>query len=98
MKDLLFLQVSDKVSQVTGISVSHMLTTTTEECNDARYLLVRALAALQFTDTDIARYTHRTRQSVCYLRSHYKRSHKWTLANDWKTIRQWLENTFFQCK
>lgn len=98
MKENLFRSVSAFVSETTGIPVPDMLVSTTEECTDARYLLVRALSALDFTDIDIARHIGRTRQAVGYLRSKYKRCKKWTIANDWKTICQWLENNYFNCK
>ena len=98
MKENLFLQVSEKVSETTGIPVPSMLSSTTEECTDARYLLIRALSALDFTDIDIARHIGRTRQAVGYLRSKYKRCEKWTIANDWKTICQWIENNYFKSK
>lgn len=98
MKQNLFTQVSEKVSETTGISIPDMLTSVSEECTDARYLLIRALTALSFTDIDIARHIGRTRQAVGYLRSKYKRSRKWTIENDWKTIRKWIENNFFQSK
>ena len=98
MKQNLFTQVSEKVSETTGISIPDMLTSVSEECTDARYLLIRALTALSFTDIDIARHIGRTRQAVGYLRSRYKRSCKWTIENDWKTIRKWIENNFLQSK
>lgn len=94
MKQNLFTQVSEKVSETTGISIPDMLTSVSEECTDARYLLIRALTALSFTDIDIARHIGRTRQAVGYLRSKYKRSKKWTLANDWKTISKWIESNY----
>lgn len=98
MKQNLFTQVSEKVSETTGIAIADMLSSVTEECTDARYLLIRALTALSFTDIDIARHIGRTRQAVGYLRSKYKRSKKWTLANDWKTISKWIENNYLQSK
>lgn len=98
MKENLFQSVSAFVSETTGIEVPCMLSSTTEECTDARYLLIRALSALDFTDIDIARHIGRTRQAVGYLRSKYKRCKKWTIANDWKIIRQWLENNYFKSK
>lgn len=98
MKENLFQSVSAFVSETTGIEVPCMLSSTTEECTDARYLLIRALSALDFTDIDIARHIGRTRQAVGYLRSKYKRCEKWTIANDWKIIRQWLENNYFKSK
>ena len=98
MKQNLFTQVSEKVSETTGIAIADMLSSVTEECTDARYLLIRALTALSFTDIDIARHIGRTRQAVGYLRSRYKRSRKWTIENDWKTIRKWIENNYLQSK
>lgn len=98
MKENLFHSVSAFVSETTGIPVPDMLRCTTEECTDARYLLIRALSALDFTDIDIARHTGRTRQAVGYLRSKYKRCKKWTIANDWKIIYQWIENNYFRSK
>lgn len=97
-KENLFTQVSEKVSEITGIEVSQMLSSTTEECTDARYLLIRALSALDFTDIDIARHIGRSRQAVGYLRSKYKKSRKWTIANDWQSLRKWIENTFLNSK
>ena len=98
MKQNLFIQVSEKVSETTGITIPDMLTSTKEECTDARYLLIRALTSLSFTDIDIAAHIGRTRQAVGYLRNNYKKSKKWTLENDWKTIRKWLENNYLKCQ
>lgn len=98
MKENLFHSVSAFVSETTGIPVPSMLSSTTEECTDARYLLIRALSALDFTDIDIARHIGRTRQAVGYLRSKYKRCKKWTIANDWKTVYQWLEDNYLKSK
>lgn len=98
MKQNLFVQVSEKISETTGIAIPDMLSSTTEECTDARYLLIRALTALSFTDIDIARHIGRTRQAVGYLRNKYKRSKKWTLANDWKIIGKWLESNYLKCQ
>lgn len=97
-KENLFSLVSEKVSEVTGIGIPQMLSSTTEECTDARYLLIRALTALDFTDIDIARHIGRSRQAVGYLRSKYKKSRKWTIANDWQSLRKWIENTFLNSK
>lgn len=97
-KENLFTQVSEKVSEITGIGIPQMLSSTTEECTDARYLLIRALSALDFTDIDIARHIGRSRQAVGYLRSKYKKSRKWTIANDWQSLRKWIENTFLNSK
>ena len=98
MKENLFHSVSAFVSETTGIPVSSMLSSTTEECTDARYLLIRALSALDFTDIDIARHIGRTRQAVGYLRSKYKRSNKWILSRNWELIRQWMQREYFQSK
>lgn len=94
MKQNLFTQVSEKVSETTGISIPDMLSSVSEECTDARYLLIRALTALSFTDIDIARHIGRTRQAVGYLRSKYKRSNKWTVKHDWKIISCWLSENY----
>lgn len=96
MKENLFQSVSAFVSETTGIEVPCMLSSTTEECTDARYLLIRALSALDFTDIDIARHIGRTRQAVGYLRNKYKRSNKWILSRNWELIRQWMQREYFQ--
>ena len=93
-KENLFTQVSEKVSEITGIEISQMLSSTTEECTDARYLLIRALTVLNFTDIEIARCIGRTRQAVGYLRARYKRSNKWTIRNDWRIISNWLSENY----
>lgn len=98
MKQNLFTQISEKVSETTGINIPEMLSSTREECTDARYLLIRALTSLDFTDADIARHIGRTRQSVSYLRNNYKRCQKWTIANDWQTIRKWIVNNYLESK
>ena len=98
MKENLFSSVSAFVSETTGIPVPDMLHSITEECTDARYLLIRALTALDFTDIDIARHIGRTRQAVGYLRNKYKRSNKWILSKNWELIRQWLQREYFQSR
>lgn len=97
-KQIIFSQVSAFVADTTGIPVPLMLTSTAEDCTDARFLLIRALSTLSLTDTDIARCIGRTRQAVGYLRSSYKRGRKWTIENDWQTIRKWIENQYFKSK
>lgn len=97
-KENLFQQVSAKVTEITGLSSAQLLSSTTEECTDARYLLVRSLSMLNLTDIDIAHLIGRTRQAVSHLRISYKRSRKWLLANQWQILVKWLENEYFLCK
>ena len=97
-KQLIFRQVSEKVSEVTGIPIPLILSSTNEDCTDARFLLVRTLSYLDWSDVDIAKSIGRTRQAVGHLRTKYKKSKKWTIGNDWKTIVKWIENEYFTSK
>lgn len=90
----IFEEVMSVVSDVTGMSERDILTSRTEEATDSRYLLVRALSKLGFTDTELASTLGCTRQAVGYLRNRYKKSGKWVLENGWKSISKWVENRY----
>jgi hypothetical protein len=98
MKKELFDDVLGKVCELTELSVEKVFKSNLEECVDARYLLVKALYKLGFTDTEVSELIHHTRQSIGYLRNNYKKSNKWILANNWKNISKWLEDNYLSNK
>lgn len=97
-KDEVFRDVMEVVARVTGLSERELLESRTEEATDGRYLVVRALAKLGFTDSDSASVLGCTRQAVGYLRNRYKKAGKWLLENEWKSLRKWLENEYLEGK
>lgn len=60
-----------EVERVTGLSARDILSGRTEECADARYILVYFLA-LRLTDNEIAKVSGMSRQRVNYLRNHFQ--------------------------
>ena len=94
----LFNEVLGKVCEMTELSVEKVCKSNLEECVDARYLLVKALYKLGFTDTEVSELIHHTRQSIGYLRNNYKKSNKWILVNNWKAISKWLEDNYLSNK
>ena len=97
-KKELFNEVLGKVCELTELSEEKVYKSNMEECVDARYLLVKALYKLGFTDTEVSELIHHTRQSIGYLRNNYKKSNKWILANNWKAICKWLEYNYLSNK
>lgn len=95
MKKEIYQEVVGMVSTVTGISVSDILRSKREECTDARWLIVRALHKLQYSNAEVATAMGCTRQNVGYMLSHYKKQGKWQLEKDCQTIVKWIENNFF---
>ena len=81
-----------------GLVPDSILHSTTEECTDARYLLICILHRVGFTDVEIASRIGRTRQAVAHLRTCYKRTGKWLLSNQWQTLVKWVENEVFESK
>jgi hypothetical protein len=98
MKKELFKEVLGNVCRSLGLDEDSVIHSNKEECVDARYLLVKALYKLGFTDTEVSELIHHTRQSIGYLRNNYKKSNKWILANNWKNISKWLEDNYLSNK
>lgn len=81
-----------EVESVTGLSGEDILDGRTEECADARYILVYFLA-LRLTDNEIAKVSGMSRQRVNYLKLHFNLNFsKWSIKNKVQTIRKELEN------
>lgn len=97
-KEEIYLDVYNKVIEITGVEKEVLNHSQCENGTDARYLLVNALNKLGMTDTEVSVLLGKTRQSVGYLRHNYKKSDKWMLANQWKELRKWLESEYFSCK
>ena len=60
-----------EVESVTGITCEDILSRRTEECADARYILVYFLA-LRLTDNEIAKVSGMSRQRVNYLKNNFQ--------------------------
>ena len=97
-KEDIFQELAGKVAEVTGVGYNDVLGNHSEECTDARYILVKALAKLGFTDTDISIHIGCTRQAVGYLRNNYKKAGKWILSSYWQIVSKWMENKYFERK
>lgn len=98
MKEVIFNNVLEKVSEVTGIDGVSMLHSNKEECTDARYILILSLIKLGFTDSEISALMSKSRQTVCYMRNSYKRVGKWKLSNDLQSVSKWIANNYFSSK
>lgn len=66
-----FVLCLGEVERVTGLGEKDILSGRTEECADARYILVYFLA-LRLTDNEISRVSGMSRQRVNYLRNHFQ--------------------------
>lgn len=98
MKREIFNEVIKKVEETTGVNRDNMMKCTSEECTDARYILIMALCKLGMSDTEIGKFIGRTRQAVNYLKNSYKKVNKWTIANDWQAVSKWVSNEYLTSK
>lgn len=79
------------VCELTGLTSDEVLRCKTEECTDARCVLVACLSRY-LTDTQIAAHMSLTRQGVCYLRHSFteSRQYRWSVGANAKEIRKAL--------
>jgi len=98
MKTKFFNEILQKVADVTGLDREKILYGKCEESTDARYILIHALYKVGMSLLDIANLTCRTRQAVGYLMNNYKKSQKWMLENDLKSVLKWVESNYFSSK
>ena len=75
------------VCELTGLTPDEVLHNKSEECTDARCVLVACLSRY-ITDTQMATCMGITRQGVCYLRHSYaySRKYRWTVSMNVKEI------------
>lgn len=92
MTNLEYWQVClNEVESVTVLTGKDILNGRTEECADARYILVYFLA-LRLTDNEIAKVSGMSRQRVNYLKLHFNLNYsKWSIKNKVQTIRKEIE-------
>lgn len=95
MKGTIFNEVLQKVCETTGLNEVQVLNGKCEESTDARYILFHALNKIGMSLLDIANLSNKTRQAVGYLLKNYKKSRKWTIENDLKSVLKWVENNYF---
>lgn len=60
------------VLEASELSEQELLYSKKEECVDARCVLVELLTQLGFSDSKIAKHTHRTRSAVCMMRNRFR--------------------------
>lgn len=85
-KEELFDTVIGAVSECTGISREDMLYRRTEECTDARSILVQVLSQY-LSDTQIAGMLRITSRGVNYLRTTFlSRSRKWFVRSNYEAV------------
>lgn len=85
MKTAIFGDVLGKVSEVMELTPNDVLHSNTEECTDARCILVKVLADIGMTDSEIAKMVGVTRQCVNYSRNHFdERLRKWSVRVGYK--------------
>lgn len=82
----LYLNCVGAVCRETGINECDMLHGNSEECVDARFLLVKALL-LRLTDSEAAELIGRTRQCVNAIRNSRKPM-KWSVRMNWEAVRK----------
>ena len=92
-KEELFNQTLDVVSKVTGLSQKDILRSRTEECSDARYILVNFLWQ-RLPCVNIGELIGRTRQGVRSIMNRPK-SDTWMVSRNWKEVVKQLESAGF---
>ena len=87
IKEELFNQVLEVVSDVTGIEPKDIINSRKEECSDARYILVKYLSK-RMPSINIAELLGRTRQGIGSILNRDK-AENWIMTRNWKeTIKQ----------
>lgn len=89
-KEEIYRDVMDVVSSVTGLNEAAILHSRTEECTDARYLLVRYLWRLM-PCVCIGELIGRTRQGVRSIIQRTK-GDAWLMERNWKAIVKEMES------
>lgn len=85
-KEDLFDAVMSKVSECTGICREDILCRKTEECTDARSILVQVLSRY-LSDTQIAGMLRITSRGVNYLRNTFSsRTSKWFVRSNYEAV------------
>ena len=92
-KDEIFKEVLQTVCDVTGLSEQDVLYCKTEECTDARFLLVKYLWRLM-PCVCIGKLIGRTRQGV-YAIIQREKGDSWLMTRNWKEIVKRLESKGF---
>lgn len=92
-KEELFNKTLDIVSSVTGISENDILKSRTEECSDARYILVKFLWS-RLPCVVIGNLIGRTRQGVRSIMNREK-ADTWLVNRNWKEVVKQLESIGF---
>jgi hypothetical protein len=79
MKESIFNEVLQKVAEVTGIDPSSIIHSNKEECTDARYILIKVLLSMGFTENEVSGKLGCKRQAVNYAKNHFDdRLRKWS--------------------
>lgn len=92
----IYKEVVSVVSEVTGLSENDILFSRTEECTDARYLLVKYLWRLM-PCVSIGVCIGRTRQGVRSIMQRSK-GDTWLMERNWKVIVKLLESKGYAVK
>ena len=92
-KDEIFKEVLQTVCEVTGLCERDVLFCKTEECTDARFVLVKYLWRLM-PCVSIGKLIGKTRQGVRFLLQR-ENGDSWMIARNWKEIVKRLESKGF---
>lgn len=95
-KEIIFKDVMSVVKGVTGLSEHDILISRTEECTDARYLLVKYLWRLM-PCACIGKLLGRTRQGIRSIMQREK-GDTWMLVRNWKEIVKQMESKGYGSK
>lgn len=95
-KERIFKELMEVVSEITGISESDILLSRTEECTDARYLLVKYLWRF-LPCACIGELIGRTRQGVRSIMQREK-GDTWLMVRNWKEIVKRMESKGYESK
>ena len=92
MKNEIFLDISSKVEEITGVKISGR----TEAATDAKYILITALSELGYSNAEIAAAMGLTRQGVGYLKNCFRT--RWELKRNCKEVIKYLESNYLSSK
>lgn len=95
-KERIFRDVMEVVVSVTGLSERDILVSRTEECTDARYLLVKYLWRL-LPCVCIGKLIGRTRQGVRSIMQR-GRGDTWLMERNWKAVVKEMESKGYESK
>lgn len=93
----IYKRILNAVLSVTELTEQQLLFSRTEECVDARCVLIELLTKCGFSDSRCAKHTQRTRSAVCMMRNRFReRSQRKFVALTLSDVKDFLERNKFE--